>query len=145
MRRSPLGLFMSLAAAIAAAEPPVSYQIDGDAIKQSLTGQAGNAGQGYAIASHRADAGCVLCHQLPGIDAAMSGNLAPSLDGIGRRLSEEQLRLRLVDSSRLNPQTIMPSYYRTEGLRQVAKPYQGKPILTAQQIEDVIAYLLTLK
>ena len=145
MRRSPLVLFILLAAAIAAAEPLVSYQIDGDAIRQSLTGKAGSAKKGYAIASDRADAGCVLCHQLPGIDAAMSGNLAPPLDGIGSRLSAGQIRLRLVDSSQLNPQTIMPSYYRTKGLRQVAKPYQGKPILTAQQIEDVIAYLLTLK
>lgn len=145
MLRNVLVLFISLAAAIAAAEPLVSYQIDGDAIRQSLTGKAGSAEQGYAIASNRADGGCVLCHQLPGIDAAMSGNLAPPLDGIGSRLSAGQIRLRLVDSSRLNPQTIMPSYYRTEGLRQVVQPYQGKPILTVQQIEDVIAYLLTLK
>jgi sulfur-oxidizing protein SoxX len=134
-----------LLAAATAAAGMVSYRIDGDAIRQPLSGQPGDPERGYAMASNRDNGGCVLCHALPGVDPAVSGNLAPSLDGIGKRPSESQLRLRLVDSSRLNPQTIMPSYYRTTGLQQVAEPYRGKPILTAQQIEDIIAYLQTLK
>jgi sulfur-oxidizing protein SoxX len=143
--RSLACLPILLAAVTAAAGSLVSYRIDGDAIRQPLSGQPGDPERGYAMASNRDNGGCVLCHALPGVDPAVSGNLAPSLDGIGKRLSESQLRLRLVDSSRLNPQTIMPSYYRTTGLQQVAEPYRGKPILTAQQIEDIIAYLQTLK
>ena len=97
----------------------------------------------------REPANCILCHTAP-VDLAsagvrFSGNLAPSLDGAGSRWTVEQLRLRLVDSSRLNPQTIMPSYYRTEGLVEVAAAFRGKPIMDAQQIEDLIAYLSTLK
>jgi sulfur-oxidizing protein SoxX len=73
------------------------------------------------------------------------GNIAPPLSGVGAKLSPGQLRLRVADSSRVNPQTPMPSYYRTEGLRQVAAAYRGRPILSAQQVEDVVAFLATLK
>ena len=73
------------------------------------------------------------------------GNLAPSLEGVGARLSEGQLRLRIVDSSKANPQTIMPSYYRTAGLTRVAPASSGKPILDPQQVEDVVAFLVTLR
>jgi len=73
------------------------------------------------------------------------GNLAPPLAGAGARLDEGQLRLRIVDSMRLNPQTIMPSYYRVDGLNRVAAAWRGKPVLTAQQVEDTVAYLLTLR
>ena len=73
------------------------------------------------------------------------GNLAPPLGGVGARLDEGQLRLRIVDSMRLNPQTIMPSYYRLDGLNQVAAAWRGKTLLTAQQVEDTVAYLLTLR
>jgi sulfur-oxidizing protein SoxX len=73
------------------------------------------------------------------------GNLASPLAGVGTRLSEGQLRLRIVDSARLNRDTIMPSYYRVDGLNQVAAAWRGKPILTAQQIEDAVAYLRTLR
>ena len=73
------------------------------------------------------------------------GDIAPPLSGVGARLSEGQLRLRIVDSSRLNPETVMPSYYKVDGLVRVASAWRGKPVLTAQQIEDVVAYLKTLK
>ena len=92
---------------------------------------------------------CLLCHSGPLPEERskgnMEGNLAPSLAGAGGRWSEGQLRLRLTDSRRLNPETIMPAYYRTDGLTQVAKNVQGQPLLAAQQIEDVVAYLMTLK
>ena len=73
------------------------------------------------------------------------GNLALPLGGVGARLGEGRLRLQIVDSMRLNPQTIMPSYYRVDGLNRVAATLRGKPVLTAQQVEDVVAYLLTLR
>lgn len=73
------------------------------------------------------------------------GNIGPPLSGIGARLSAGQLRLRVVDQSRLNHDTVMPSYYRVEGLTRVAPAYQGKPVLTAGQIEDVVAFLQTLQ
>ena len=81
----------------------------------------------------------------PGEKPDKPGNLAPSLAGAGGRWSVAQLRLRIVDGARLNPDTIMPPYYRTTGLQRVAKPFEGKTILTAEQIEDVVAYLATLK
>jgi sulfur-oxidizing protein SoxX len=73
------------------------------------------------------------------------GDLAPDLKGAGSRWSQGQLRLRLVDASRLNPATIMPSYYRVEGLVRVGPAWRGKPILSAEQIEDIVAYLTTLR
>jgi sulfur-oxidizing protein SoxX len=107
--------------------------------------QKGDAARGRAIVASRQVGLCVLCHSGPFPEDPMMGNLAPSLQGVGRRLSEGQLRLRIVDSSRVNPQTIMPSYYRTTGLERVALAYRGRPILDAQQVEDVVAFLATLR
>jgi len=73
------------------------------------------------------------------------GDLAPDLSGVGARLSAAQIRLRIVDSSRVNPDTVMPAYFKTEGLQRVAPAFRGKTVLTAQQIEDVVAFLATLK
>jgi sulfur-oxidizing protein SoxX len=86
-----------------------------------------------------------LCHTGPAAGATPLGNIGPPLAGVGKRLNASQLRLRLVDSTRINPQSVMPAYYRTEGLNQVASAYRGKPLLTVQQIEDVIVYLQTLR
>ena len=88
---------------------------------------------------------CILCHSGPFPEEKFQGDLAPSLAGAGHRWSEGQLRLRLVDASRLNPGTIMPSYYRVEGLDRVAPAWRGKPILSAEQIEDIVAYLASLR
>ncbi len=124
---------------------PGSYQVVGDAIPTSLTGTAGDAAKGRSIVANRQLGLCLLCHSGPFPEERFQGNLAPSLAGAGGRWSEGQLRLRLTDSRRLNPETIMPAYYRTEGLTQVAKNLVGQPLLAAQQIEDVLAYLMTLK
>jgi len=88
---------------------------------------------------------CLLCHSGPFPEEQFQGNLAPSLAGVGARLSPGQIRLRIVDSSRVNPDTIMPAYFRTENLARVAPAYRGKTVLDAQQIEDIVAFLVTLK
>ena len=124
---------------------PSPYEVVGDAIPVSLTGKVGDAAKGRSIFANRQVGLCLLCHSGPLPEERFQGNLAPSLAGAGSRWSEGQLRLRLTDSRRLNPDTVMPAYYRTEGLTQVAKNLQGQPLLAAQQIEDVLAYLMTLK
>lgn len=116
-----------------------------DGIPASLTGQPGDPARGRAIVANRQLGLCLLCHSGPFPEERFQGDLAPSLEGAGRRLSEAKLRLRLVDSRKVNPETIMPSYYRTEGLERVAPAFRGKPLLSAEQIEDVVAYLGTLK
>jgi sulfur-oxidizing protein SoxX len=122
----------------------VPYQIVGDAIPQPLTGGPGDPARGRAIVVDRHAGLCLLCHSGPFPEERLQGNLAPNLAGIGTRLAAGQLRLRIVDASRVNPETIMPPYYRIEGLERVAPAYAGKPILSAEQIEDVVAFLATL-
>jgi L-cysteine S-thiosulfotransferase len=128
----------------ATAQALQSFAISGDSIPASLTGSPGDPVRGRAIVINRQNT-CILCHSGPFAEQKFQGDLAPSLAGAGSRWSEGQLRLRLVDASRLNPVTIMPSYYRVEGLERVGAPWRGKPILTAEQIEDVVAYLTTLR
>jgi len=88
---------------------------------------------------------CLLCHTGPFPEERFQGTLAPDLAGTGSRWSAGQLRLRLVDATRLKPDTIMPPYYRVDGLTLVGSAWAGKPILTAEQIEDVVAFLSTLR
>ena len=88
---------------------------------------------------------CLLCHNGPFPEERFQGNLAPDLTGVGARLSAGEIRLRIVDASRVNPNSIMPPYFRTENLDRVAPAYRGRTVLTAQQIEDVVAFLVTLK
>jgi sulfur-oxidizing protein SoxX len=121
------------------------YMIVGDAIPASLTGTSGDPERGRAIVVNRQVGLCLLCHSGPFPEQKFQGTLAPDLKGAGVRSSEGQLRLRIVDASRIKPDTIMPPYYRIDGLDRVAPSFQGKPILTAEQIEDVVAYLLTLR
>jgi L-cysteine S-thiosulfotransferase len=120
------------------------YAAVGDAIPESLTGAPGDAVRGRALVVDRSST-CILCHNGPFPEQSFQGDVAPSLAGTGRRWSEGEIRLRLVDASRLNAATIMPSYYRIDGLNRVGRSWQGKPILTAEQIEDVVAYLVTLR
>jgi L-cysteine S-thiosulfotransferase len=116
-----------------------------DNLPSPLEGAAGDAARGKAIVLDRHVGLCLLCHSGPFPEQRFQGDLAPSLAGVGARLSEGQIRLRIVDASRVNPQTIMPAYYRTEGLTRVAPSQRGKTVLSAQQIEDVVAFLVTLK
>jgi L-cysteine S-thiosulfotransferase len=120
------------------------YDVIGNAIPDTLTGMRGDATRGRALVLERSST-CILCHSGPFPEARFQGDLAPDLAGAGGRWSEGQLRLRLVDASSLNPATIMPSYYRLDGLARVGPAWRGKPILSAEQIEDMVAYLVTLR
>ena len=137
------GVLLALAGG-ARAQELRSYQVVGDAIPQSLTGIAGDAARGRALVVERSST-CILCHSGPFPEQKFQGDLAPDLSGSGSRASEGQLRLRLVDASRLNAVTVMPSYYRVDGLSRVGTPWRGKPILSAEQIEDIVAYLVSLR
>jgi sulfur-oxidizing protein SoxX len=141
---------MSVAAVLLALPCPVAAQtlrpftVVGDSIPDSLTNARGDAVRGRALIVDRTST-CILCHNGPFPEQKFQGDLAPGLSGAGRRWSEGQLRLRLVDASRLDAATIMPSYYRVDGLNRVGRAWRGKPILTAEQIEDIVAYLVTLR
>lgn len=139
-----LALALTIAAQAAAAQPATPQVVD-DAIPASLTGKPGDAVRGRAIVASRSTGLCLLCHSGPIAEERFQGDIAPSLAGAGSRWSEGQLRLRIVDGSRLNADTIMPAYYRTGGLQRVARNFEGKTILSAAQVEDVVAYLVTLK
>jgi L-cysteine S-thiosulfotransferase len=128
----------------AAAQALQDFVVVGDGIATSLTGTPGDAGRGRALVIERSST-CILCHNGPFPEQRFQGDLAPNLAGAGSRWSEAQLRLRLVDASRLNASTIMPSYYRADGLDRVGASWRGKPILSAEQIEDIVAYLVTLR
>ena len=117
----------------------------GDAIPASLTGARGDAARGRGIVADRNVGLCVLCHSGPFPEVRQQGTLAPDLRGVATRLTEGQVRLRIVNSSRANPATIMPPYFQADGLTRVAPAFKGKTLLTAEQIEDVVAYLMTLK
>jgi len=121
-----------------------SFAVVEDAIPEPLTGIKGDPARGRAIVVDRQKGLCLLCHSGPFPEQRFQGDLAPDLRGVGSRWSEGQLRLRLVDSRRLNPATIMPPYYSIEGLTRVGRVWQGKPVLSAEQIEDVVAFLATL-
>jgi sulfur-oxidizing protein SoxX len=115
-----------------------------DSLPASLTGAKGDPARGRAIVADRQVGLCLLCHSGPFPEERFQGDLAPDLRGAAR-LSEGQLRLRIVDSARINPQSIMPAYYRSAGLARVAPAYRAKTIFTAQQVEDVVAFLMTLR
>jgi len=129
---------------VASEQELLPYVIRGDSIPESLTGVGGDPARGRALVLERTST-CILCHSGPFPEEKFQGDLAPNLAGSGTRWSVSQLRLRLVDASRLNPATIMPSYYRVDGLERVAPAWRGKPILDAEQIEDIVAYLATLR
>ena len=136
---------MKSAAAVVAALCSVAVAHAQDSLPQSLTGAKGDPARGRAIVTSRQVGLCLLCHSGPFPEERFQGNLAPDLKGAGARWTEGQLRLRIVDSSRINPTTIMPAYHRTEGLTRVAPSHRGKSILSAEQIEDVVAFLVALR
>jgi L-cysteine S-thiosulfotransferase len=121
------------------------FTVVGDTIPASLTGAPGDAERGLKIVTNRQVGLCLLCHAGPYPQERFQGTMAPDLTGAGARWNEGQLRLRMVDAAKINPETIMPPYYRVDGLTRVAPGFRGKTILSAEQIEDVVAYLMTLR
>jgi L-cysteine S-thiosulfotransferase len=136
---------MVTVAANGAAESLARFRVVGDAIPDAIGGAVGNAERGRGLILRRESANCVLCHAVPEPGVRFSGTIGPPLAGVARALSAAQIRLRVVDSTRVNAATVMPSYYRVDGLDRVAGAYRGKPILDAEQVEDIVAYLSTLK
>jgi sulfur-oxidizing protein SoxX len=130
-----------------AANPPlVKFDIRDGAIAQSLTGKKGDVQKGRQVVVNRQLGNCLACHEITALKSEpFHGNIAPSLDGVAGRLREGELRLRIVDGTKLNAETMMPPFYRADGLNKVMKRFEGKTILTAEQVEDVVAYLETLK
>ena len=136
MRRLAVAAMLCAAGALYAAD---------DAIDAPLTTAPGDAARGRAIVANRQVGLCLLCHTGPFPEERFQGTLAPDLGGAGARWSEGQLRARIVDARRINPDTMMPAYHRSDGLVRVGTAWQGKTVLNAQQIEDVIAFLRTLR
>ena len=139
------GVLAALTTAASAAETLKAFAVVGDAIPAPLAASKGDPARGRAIVVNRQVGLCLLCHSGPFPEERMQGTIGTDLRGAGTRWSEGQLRLRVVDSRRLDPDTIMPSFYRTEGLARVAAAWRGKPLLSAEQVEDVVAFLATLK
>ncbi|HET9577220.1 MAG TPA: sulfur oxidation c-type cytochrome SoxX [Usitatibacter sp.] len=131
MRLAALGLLLCACAA-----PAVDDRLD------TPLAAAGDAGRGREVFVSREGGHCVLCHAVPGAQAA--GNVGPSLAGVATRLTPAQIRLRIADITRVYPESVMPTFHRIEGLKRVAPQYRGKPALTGQQVEDLVAWLSTL-
>ncbi|MBU3621924.1 sulfur oxidation c-type cytochrome SoxX [Polynucleobacter sp. CS-Odin-A6] len=144
MRSALAGLLLA-AWTVSLANPSQAQTWSGDSIVNPLTAIPGDAVKGRVIVASRQTGLCLLCHSGPFPEERFQGNLAPEIGISVGRLSEAQLRARIVDASRFNPGTIMPSYYRTVELNRVAPKFDGQPILSGQEIEDVVAFLVSLK
>ncbi len=140
-----LAALACLAALSSRAEELVAFKVVGDGIPLSLTGMPGNPERGRQTIRDASNVTCLICHKVPIAGEPDQGEIGPSLAGVGARYSEAQLRLRLVNPKAFNPDTIMPAYYRTEGLVRVLNMYKDRPIYTPTQIEDVVAFLALLK
>lgn len=145
MKRSWSGVLAGLILAGACGAPLTGTSASGPdtalAGAASLTGNPGDPVRGLDIFVSREAGHCILCHAIEGLDIGSQGNVGPELTGIGTRLTPDQIRYRIIDARRIWPQTVMPPYYRTEGLRQVGQAYQGRPVLSEEQIEDLVAFL----
>lgn len=125
-----------------------AYLVVGDGIPQPLTATPGDAARGRAIVVNRQQGLCLLCHSGPFAEVREQGNLASNLQGAGARWTAAQLRLRVADARRLDPEGLMPSLHRVpraDSTQRVGAAWQGKPVLDAQQVEDVLAFLQTLR
>ena len=145
MLRAVLAGMLAAGCAAAQAQGTVAYEVVGDGIAQPLAGLRGDPQRGRAIVASRQAGLCLLCHAAPIPEERFQGDLAPRLAGAGARYSEAQLRLRVVDSHRLNPASVMPAFHASEAGVRVGAAWAGKPILSAQQVEDVVAWLATLR
>ena len=145
MRRALVAGLLAAAGAPAGAQEFVPYVVAGDGIAQPLAGLRGDAARGRAIVASRQQGFCLLCHTAPIPEERFQGDLAPNLAGVGARYSEAQLRLRVVDPRRVNPASVMPAFHAPSQGARIGAAWAGKPILGAQQVEDVVAWLATLR
>lgn len=122
-----------------------SYLIVGDSIPKSLTGKPGNSVRGKALIADRDEGNCLACHSIPIPEQPFHGTIGPDLRGIAVRMTAGQMRLRLVDPKIVNAKSMMPSYYAIRGRYRVRADVRGRPILEAQDIEDILAFLMTMK
>lgn len=128
-----------------AAEKLVKYVVKDGAITKSLTGKPGDAVKGRNVAINRKKGNCLACHVLPIPEQTFHGNIGPELNGVAGRLSEGEVRARIVNPKLANEGTIMPAFYKNEGFTRVLKGFEGKSLLSASEVEDVVAYVMTLK
>lgn len=137
---------MTMSVGAASADMVKYTVVDGSAIPASLTGKPGDAANGKKVFVNRKQGNCLACHAVSSLsDQPFHGDIGPSLDGVAERYTEGEMRLRIVNPKVIYDGTIMPAFYRIDGMHRVMDKFKGKPILTAQQVEDVIAYLKTLK
>lgn len=124
----------------------VKYVVDGEtSIAQSLTGKPGDAVAGRKAAINRKQGNCLACHVMPIPEQPFQGEIGPDLAGVADRYTEGEIRLRVIDPKVINPDTIMPAFYKNTGLHRVLKKFKGTSILNAEQVEDIVAYMMTLK
>ena len=127
-------------------EPSYPWKMENYAIENPIGGKIGNADRGRIIVAASNKGNCLACHAMPIQEESFHGNIGPSLEGIGSRLTTAQIRLRVVDEQQINPMSIMPGYYRDpDVMTRVLYEYRGLPLLKAQEVEDIVAYLATLK
>ena len=143
--KAGVGALLALACACSWSQPVARYTVVADAIPQPLTSSPGDPQRGRAIVASRQAGLCLLCHAAPIPEERFQGNLAPDLAGAGARYSEAQLRLRVADPRRVNPSSFMPAFHAATNPARVGSAWAGKPILDAQQVEDVVAWLATLR
>lgn len=128
------------------AEELVAYNVvDEISIPEPLTDQAGDPVKGREIAINRKKGNCLACHIMPIPEQSFHGEIGPDLSGVGSRYEIGELRLRVVNPKVFNSDTMMPAFYRTDGFHRVGKKFQGKTILNPQEVEDLLAYLMTLQ
>jgi sulfur-oxidizing protein SoxX len=142
-----LGAALLLATGVqAGAGSMAAYKVvGGNSIPNSLTGKSGDAKKGRATAINRKKGNCLGCHKMPIPEQQFHGLIGPDLKGVASRLSEGEIRLRVVDPKRVNPDTIMPAFYKSKGFTRVLKKFKGKTVISAADVEDIVAYLKTLK
>lgn len=141
-----VGVSMTATPATAKTEDMISYEVvDGYTIPEPLTETPGDPEMGRKWVINRKLGNCLSCHQMPIPEQQFHGETGPALYGVGSVYNEGELRLRIIDPKILNPYSMMPSFYKVEGLHRVRRGFEGRPILNAQQIEDIVAYLMTLK
>lgn len=146
MRGWPLAA-ICLAACQPSGEPSFAtpVHVSDGAVNAALEGLIGDPQRGFSVFTERDKGHCILCHSIDGLTVEFQGNVGPSLTGIGDRLTAAEIRYRIIGAQQIWPETVMPSYYQTDGLNRVGDEFKGRPALSAQQIEDLVAYLSSLE